>query len=152
MRILVLTLMMSFLSHSAFGAAEGGGEAKIIETTFKSLGYVDTSYLAGFRNWVEHWHTDEDHRVIAPPALDPAMHVHVMDTDDPYKYVTQFVYGYDSGNYGKKCKRKIAKIMIIQLYIFLLNRRRRKSSLGSTEFNIMRASDRSTQQHSRESG
>jgi membrane protein involved in colicin uptake len=26
MRILVLTLMMSFLSHSAFGAAEGGGE------------------------------------------------------------------------------------------------------------------------------
>ena len=27
MRILVLTLMMSFLSHSAFGAAEGG-EAK----------------------------------------------------------------------------------------------------------------------------
>ena len=26
MRILVLTLMMSFLSHSAFGAAEGGEE------------------------------------------------------------------------------------------------------------------------------
>ena len=27
MRILVLTLMMSFLSHSAFGAAEGGAGA-----------------------------------------------------------------------------------------------------------------------------
>jgi Leucine-rich repeat (LRR) protein len=32
MRILVLTLMMSFLSHSAFGAAEGGGAEECTQT------------------------------------------------------------------------------------------------------------------------
>jgi len=36
MRILVLTLMMSFLSHSAFGAAEGGGGASASATPRKS--------------------------------------------------------------------------------------------------------------------
>ena len=50
MRILVLTLMMSFLSHSAFGAAaEGGGGAKAKKRRTAKK-YTNTSSFSNLPN------------------------------------------------------------------------------------------------------